>query len=67
MRAKWAKEGKGGSWTGTWATKIRKGAKTREIVSCPLFQGKGGLRDHFPGLLARNVKLWGLFHAFGPF
>ena len=28
-----------------------------KMVSCPSFQGKGGLRDHFLGVLAHNVKL----------
>ena len=41
------------------------------MVSCPPFQGKGGLRDHFMGVLAHNVKLWGPFPRFwviwGPF
>ena len=44
-----------------------------KMVSCQPFQGKGGLRDHFLGVLAHNVNFWailgsfwGLLGQFGP-
>ena len=35
-----------------------------KMVSCPPFQGKGGLRDHFLGVLAHNVNFWAILGSF---